>query len=58
MLSGPRAVLTKVSAAGLIGCESGQFSRVDIGRDNHTEICPHRCNAGKWKGGPKAQVQR
>ncbi len=40
MLSRPRAVLSKAFTERLIGCERGQFSGVDIGRDSHTALCP------------------
>lgn len=52
-------MLTKVSAARLIGCDIGQFSRVDIGRDSHTEICPHCCRIlANPKADQKPSVER
>lgn len=41
MLSRPRAVLSKAFTVRLIGCEWGQFLRVDIGRYGYTALCPH-----------------
>ncbi len=49
MLSRPRAVLSKAFTERVIGCERGQFSGVDIGRDSHM--------SGLQKDGPRARVQ-
>lgn len=49
-------MLSKVSAARLIGCERGQFSGVDIGHDSHTALCPSAAEV--WPTEPPVQRQR